>query len=153
MKAVFLLALICAVAYANDEEQHSHESQEQQEQHEHHHHHHHHGHHNHSVCQLNDEHLQLVLDCVGRNLTAEVNEKLNQVRAHLECETVLCGIRKVCHKNGGTLEGGHRDNQTSVFSEEDNRALRAAFYNCRPDDAAHAHLAGAAPATEAPTEA
>ncbi|KAH9379560.1 hypothetical protein HPB48_021244 [Haemaphysalis longicornis] len=50
MKAVFILALICAVAYANDEEPQAQEQQGEHSQHPHHHHHHHHGHHNHSVC-------------------------------------------------------------------------------------------------------
>ncbi|XP_077528537.1 uncharacterized protein LOC144140915 [Haemaphysalis longicornis] len=156
MKAVFVLALICAVAYANNEEQHAQEHhQEQQEAHHHHHphgHHHHHGHHNHSVCQLDDEPLSRVLACVQEKLAEEVKAKLNAVQESLQCADILCGIRKVCQSNGGTLEG-NRGNQSSVFTEEQNTQLRSAFYDCRPSDAAHAHLGEAAPATDVPTEA
>ncbi|XP_077531624.1 antimicrobial peptide microplusin-like [Haemaphysalis longicornis] len=150
MRAVFFLALICAVAYANDEEP---PTQEHQEEHthspHHHHHHHHHGHHNHSVCELDDGHLGHVLACVEEKVGEAVKVKLDQVRQHLQCDTLLCGIRKVCESNGGTLEG-NRGNQTSVFTESENAELRAAFLGCRPNDAAHAHLGQAAPATDAP---
>ncbi|XP_077529019.1 uncharacterized protein LOC144141322 [Haemaphysalis longicornis] len=149
MKAVFILALICAVAYANDEEPQAQEQQGEHSQHPHHHHHHHHGHHNHSVCQLEDGPLSHVLECVQTHIGDAVKTKLDQVREHLGCDSILCGVRKVCESNGGTLEG-NRGNQTSVFTPEENAELRTAFFSCRPSDEAHAHLGDAAPSTEAP---
>lgn len=104
------------------------------------------------ISELNDEHLTHVLLCVNGKVAAEVNAKLEQVRERLGCGSVLCGIRKVCEINGGTLENA-RANQTSVLTDDDNAALRSAFYACRPSDAAHANITEVPPASEATPEA
>lgn len=57
----------------------------------------------------------------------QVLEKLNRVSQGLQCETILCGIKKFCERDG-TLE----NNRTDVFTTEQNQQLRVAFYTCRP---------------------
>nr|XP_050037647.2 uncharacterized protein LOC126534405 [Dermacentor andersoni] len=137
MKVVLFFAILCVVAYADHEEGHNEEQHEGhhgnhtegQGDHAHHHaphHGHHHGHHA-SVCNLPEDSIAAVADCVQQNVTQEVLQKLNQVSASVECETILCGIKKICERDG-TLE----NNRTDVFTAEQNQELRVAFYGCRP---------------------
>ncbi|XP_065306779.1 uncharacterized protein [Dermacentor albipictus] len=127
MKVVLFLAILCVVAYADHEEGHNEEQHEGHHGHHHAHHHgHHHGHHG-SVCNLPAESLAAVVECVQQNVTQEVLQKLNRVSESVECDTILCGIRKFCERDG-TLE----NNRTDIFTTEQNQELRVAFYGCRP---------------------
>ncbi|XP_065306780.1 uncharacterized protein [Dermacentor albipictus] len=73
------------------------------------------------------ESLAAVVECVQQNVTQEVLQKLNRVSESVECDTILCGIRKFCERDG-TLE----NNRTDIFTTEQNQELRVAFYGCRP---------------------
>uniref|UniRef100_A0A023GCY0 Putative microplusin 1 n=1 Tax=Amblyomma triste TaxID=251400 RepID=A0A023GCY0_AMBTT len=136
MKAVILLAALCAIVYADH-----HEGHEGHEGHEDHHHGGHHDPHG-SVCRLEDDVLRQVVTCVEGKVDEEVLGKLNRMRQQLECDSVFCGIKKFCQRDG-TLE----NNRTDVFTTEQNQQLRQAFHDCRP---AHTHSEESAhPAAEA----
>uniref|UniRef100_A0A224YMU1 Microplusin n=1 Tax=Rhipicephalus zambeziensis TaxID=60191 RepID=A0A224YMU1_9ACAR len=130
MKAALVLAVLFVIAYAaphhDGTEGHQHEG------HEGHHCNHtdeqgHHRAHHGSVCNLPEQSLAAVVDCVVQNVTEEIRGKLDNVKDGLECDTILCGIKKFCARDG-TLE----NNRTDVFTHEQNVELRAAFMGCRP---------------------
>uniref|UniRef100_A0A224YCX5 Microplusin n=1 Tax=Rhipicephalus zambeziensis TaxID=60191 RepID=A0A224YCX5_9ACAR len=126
MKAVLVLAIAFVIAYADD-----HEGTEGHEHGGHEHHHGHgHGHHG-SVCSFPPDALVTVVECVERNVTDQIREKLAAVSQRLECDTILCGIQKFCQAHG-TLEG----NRTDVFTHEENIQLRNAFIGCKPQQVA-----------------
>uniref|UniRef100_L7LQQ6 Putative microplusin-like antibacteral peptide n=1 Tax=Rhipicephalus pulchellus TaxID=72859 RepID=L7LQQ6_RHIPC len=128
MKAALVLAIAFVIAYADHQEGtdgHEHGA------HEHHHGHGHgHGHHG-SVCNFPPAALVTVVECVERNVTDQIRDKLAAVSQRLECDTILCGIQKFCQAHG-TLEG----NRTDVFTHEENVQLRNAFIGCRPQPVA-----------------
>ncbi|KAH6945559.1 hypothetical protein HPB50_008935 [Hyalomma asiaticum] len=139
MKAAVVLAFLFIIAYADHHEGHH---GNHTEEHGHHHAHHHgdphahgHGHPSHhgSVCNLPEESLASVVECVLQNITEEVRVKLQGVSQNLQCETILCGIQKFCQEHG-TLE----NNSTDVFTHEQNVQLRHAFMGCRPQRVATA---------------
>ncbi|XP_049272448.1 transcription factor Maf-like [Rhipicephalus sanguineus] len=140
MKAALVLAVLFVIANADHHEGHEGHHGNHTDEHGHHHGHHHghehgheqgheHGHPSHhgSVCSFPEEALATVVECVERNITDEVRGKLTAVSQRLECETILCGIKKFCQAHG-TLEG----NRTDVFTHEENVELRNAFIGCKP---------------------
>uniref|UniRef100_A0A6G5A5S7 Putative microplusin-like 1 protein n=1 Tax=Rhipicephalus microplus TaxID=6941 RepID=A0A6G5A5S7_RHIMP len=129
MKAVLVLAVFFVIANSAPHgatEEHQHEGHEG-----------HHGDHidehgrhrphNGSVCNLSERSLAAVVECVVRNVTEEIRGKLERVKEGLHCDTILCGIKKTCDRDG-TLE----NNRTDVFTHEQNGQLRVAFMGCRP---------------------
>ncbi|KAL3180552.1 hypothetical protein MRX96_009099 [Rhipicephalus microplus] len=76
---------------------------------------------------LPDASLAQVVGCVVQNVSAEIREKLEGVKDGLQCDSILCGIKKFCERDG-TLE----NNRTDVFTHEQNAELRSAFMGCRP---------------------
>uniref|UniRef100_A0A023FYI7 Putative his-rich 1 n=1 Tax=Amblyomma parvum TaxID=251391 RepID=A0A023FYI7_AMBPA len=139
MKAVIVLAVLCAIACADHEEGHHEEGHHGGHEHAAGHH-HHHG----SVCSLPTEQLRTVVTCVEGKVDPEVLRKLNAVAQQLQCENIFCGIQKFCERDG-TLE----NNRTDVFTADQNQQLRVAFHDCRPEhhstEAAHPEATEAAP--------